>query len=68
MNVRCSRVCCTLGSMWLHFLMRVGLFLVSVQRVEECVLVYGNALWGHVPGVYVFFSGGCVVCLSVRCV
>lgn len=37
-----------------------------VQRVEEWVLVYGNALCGHIPEVYVFLSGGCLCNIYLR--
>lgn len=36
-----------------------GLSQICVQRGEECVLVYGMALRGHVSGLYMPLSGGC---------
>lgn len=45
-----------------------------MQRVEECVLCMGQPCVGHVPGVYMFLSGGCLcnvyltVCVCDMCV
>lgn len=44
-----------------------GLIPEKCAKIEESVLCMGQPCVGHVPGVYMFLSGGCLcnVCLTV---